>query len=220
MAMPYNYARFRLRYRGLGQLDGVQVGEPAPDLDAIALDGTPVKLSGYRGQPVVLETGSMTCPMYAGRVEPMNQLAARYPDVRFLVLYTREAHPGERIGPHHSMEQKLANAHRLTETDGERRTVLVDDLNGTGHQRYGFMPNSVHVITADGTVAYRAVWNEPDAVEEVLRRLRAGDDPSTVPAPFRPVPIPTAIRVFARGGRRALIDAAKALPDIARMRRH
>jgi len=209
--LAYNYAHFSLDNRTMDRLGGADVGEAAPDFTATRLDGTEVALSDYRGKPVVLETGSLTCPMYAGRIDAMNALVSRFPDIAFLVLYVREAHPGERIGPHRTRADKIANALRTVNEDGEARTILVDDEVGTAHQRYGAMPNTVHVIDAEGVVVFRAMWNDPDAVETVLRRMQAGQDPGPVATRFQPAGAGVLFRVLHRAGRRALWDFATSL---------
>jgi len=214
-APAYNYRHFSLDNRTMDRLGGVGVAEPAPDFTATRIDGSEVALSDYRGKPVVLETGSVTCPMYAGRITRMNALAHRFPDVTFLVLYVREAHPGERIGPHHSHADKIANARLAVSQDGEARTILVDDEVGTAHHRYGAMPNTVHVIDAGGVVVFRAMWNDPDAVETVLRRMQAGQDPAGVPARFRPAGARVLFRVLHRAGWQALWDFATSLGRLA-----
>jgi peroxiredoxin len=211
----YNYEHFSLRQRTLDHLGGVDVGEVAPDFTATRLDGTEVKLSEYRGMPVVLETGSVTCPMYVKNIEAMNALAFRYPEVAFLVLYVREAHPGERIEPHRNAEQKTDAARVVTTEEREGRTVLIDDLVGTAHYQYGAMPNTVHVIDADGVVAYRALWNDSAAVETVLQRLPGNREIASIRAPFRPAGPATLLRVLRRAGWRALWDFAKAFPSLA-----
>ena len=62
-AFDYNYDHFGLDHRTMDHLEGVSIGESAPDFTAMRLDGTTVKLSEFRGKPVVLETGSVSCPM-------------------------------------------------------------------------------------------------------------------------------------------------------------
>lgn len=89
------------------------------------------------------------------------------------MLYGRESHPGERIGPHRGRADNVANARLAVDEDGEGRTVLVDDQHGTAHHLYGAMPNTVHVIDAAGIVDFRAMWNDPDAVAKALRLMRS-----------------------------------------------
>lgn len=218
-AFGYNYDHFGLQHRTMDQLGGVQVGEPAPDFIATRLDGTTVKLSDFRGKPVVLETGSVTCPMYVGHIEPMNALASRFPDVVFLVLYVREAHPGQRIGAHRDTTQKSAAARTLVDEEPEGRTVLIDDLQGTAHRTLGAMPNTVHVIAPDGKVVLRGMWNDPSAVEAALRAVLVGQDPVAIQTRFRPSGAPTLLRVLRRAGWRAVWDFIVAFPTMASARR-
>lgn len=215
-APAYNYDHFGLDHRTMDHLGGVAVGEPAPDFTATRLDGTEIKLSDFRGKPVVLETGSASCPMYVGHIEPMNGLAFRLPEVVFLVLYVREAHPGQHIRAHRDPAQKAAAARIVADEEPESRTILIDDLAGTAHRLYGAMPNTVHVIDADGMVAFRALWNDPSAVEAALRKMLAGEDAAAVRALFRPSGPATLFRVLRRAGWRAIWDFVIAFPKLAR----
>lgn len=214
-ALGYNYDHFGLEHRTMLHLEGVEIGQPAPDFTATRVDGTQVKLSEFRGKPVVLETGSSSCPMYVSHIESMNALAYRFPDVTFLVLYVREAHPGQHIRAHRNAEQKTAAARIAVEEHREARIILVDDVGGTAHRLYGAMPNTVHVIDAKGTVAFRAMWNDPAAVDAALRRVLTGEDAAAVRARFRPAGVATLQRVLRRAGWRAVWDFALAFPRLA-----
>jgi hypothetical protein len=88
-------------------------------------------------------------------------------------VYTREAHPGEDVPHHESFERKLANARLLRDEVGIRRTILVDDLAGRAHRRYGTMPNMTWVIDRGGRVAYKANWTSAANVEAFLTRFLA-----------------------------------------------
>jgi Iodothyronine deiodinase len=215
-AFGYNYNHFGLEQLVPDHLGGVCIGERAPDFTATRLDGTEVKLSNFRGKPVVLETGSVSCPMYVSRVESMNALAFRFPDVVFLVLYVREAHPGQHIGAHRDPAHKAAAARVAVNEEREGRTILIDDLAGTAHRLYGAMPNTVHLIDADGVVAFRTMWNDPVAVEAALRKMLVGQDPAGVRSRFRPAGIRTVSRVLRRAGWRAMWDFVVAFPRLAR----
>lgn len=87
-----------------------------------------------------------------------------------MFIYTREAHPGEHVLHHDSFERKLANARLLRDEVGISRPILVDDLAGTVHRRYGSMPNMTWVIDRGGRVAYRANWTSAANVEAFLAR--------------------------------------------------
>lgn len=88
-----------------------------------------------------------------------------------MFIYTREAHPGEHVRHHDTFDRKLANARLLRDETGIRRPILVDDLPGTVHRRYGAMPNMTWVIDRGGRVAYKANWTSAANVEAFLVRF-------------------------------------------------
>lgn len=117
---------------------------------------------------MVLETGSITCPVTDSKVHAMDKLQERFEDVVFILLYTREAHPGENYDAHESFEDKLERARKFADDYNIERTVLLDDTEGTVHKKYGSMPNSVHIINPEGVVMMRGDWNDVKKVREVL----------------------------------------------------
>ncbi len=80
--------------------------------------------------------------------------------VRFVFVYTREAHPGEKFPHHTSIEQKLRHARAMVERDGLHRPMLVDDLDGTVHRAYGRLPNMSYIVAGGGRIRYRAAWTD------------------------------------------------------------
>lgn len=209
----YNYGRFRARYYTLTDFPGPTVGEKAADFVATALDGQQVRLSDFLGKKVVLETGSITCPGYVPRIRSMNEVAQEHPNVVFLVLYVREAHPGSRIPQHTSSDEKLALANRLPAEEDENRMILVDDLDGTAHQLYGSLPNVVYIIDEEGRVAFRMDWNDPEVVDKVLSgekydHLVTNDHREPAKSPV------AALRVLRRAGWGAIWDLALSLPKL------
>ncbi|MGF1471699.1 MAG: TlpA family protein disulfide reductase [Rubrobacteraceae bacterium] len=211
---PYNYDRFSVDLYRLDQLPGPEVGEQAPDFVAEALDGRTVSLSDYRGVPIVLVTGSYTCPQYVDKIDAMDRISQRYPEATFLTIYVREAHPGAEVPPHRHMEEKRALARRTVAEDGEKAEVLLDDLNGTAHRAFGSLPNVVYVIDAGGTVVMRGDWNNPRVVEEALGRIRRGESLGGMWSGFTPGSPLTAARVLRRAGWNALGDFLVALPKL------
>jgi peroxiredoxin len=167
-AGTYNYRHFGPEYYDFETFDGPEPGDRAPDFVATTLDGEEVTLSDLSGQWIVLETGSITCPITDSKVHAMDELQKQFEDVVFVLLYTREAHPGENYDAHESFEEKLERAREFANEYGIERTVLVDDTSGTTHRAYGGMPNSVHVINPDGVVVMRGDWNNVKKVEEIL----------------------------------------------------
>jgi hypothetical protein len=110
MDKDYNYKAFSFAMDPAGVerwlREGPKPGAPAPDFALRTLEGGRVSLSELRGRPVVLEFGSYTCPIFCGHVEPMEAVAERHPEATFLVVYTREAHPGEVTAEHRSLDDR------------------------------------------------------------------------------------------------------------------
>jgi len=155
----YNNKRFKVRHYNFDLFVGPTAGQPLRDYTLTDLEtGAAVKLSDYHGKWLVLETGSSTCSMYTKNIDGMAELRADFPDVEFAMIYTREAHPGERLGAHQSMNDKLTAAKMVTPRYGEHRRVLVDNLEGDFHRAYGMMPNMLYIFRPDGTVHYRCNW--------------------------------------------------------------
>lgn len=166
----YNVERFTLDNFDYYRFPGPRAGELAGDFLAWRPDGSEVRLSDYRGRWVVIEWGSVTCGMYARNIDAANAMARRHPDVSFLVLYTREAHPGEKRGRHTSFDDKLSAARQLKPLFNEDRDVIVDGLDGAIHQSFSSCaPNAVYVINPQGIVTFRSDWMVLEAVETALQ---------------------------------------------------
>ncbi len=211
--------------------DGARTGETAPDFGLADLDGTTVRLSDLRGRPVVIEFGSYSCPIFSDRVPAMERLAREHPDVSFLVIAIREAHPGELLPQHRTATEKRSAARKLAIEEGIGRRVLVDDLEGTVHRAYGGAWNPVYVLDAEGKVAFRRAWNHPDDVAAVLAALVGSPLPAAGTAREGVVPStesiemaqlsgrqPMGLRLLERGGRQALLDFYQGAPPPVRRR--
>ena len=212
----YNYAHFNPKDYKFTEFIGPKAGEAYIDFKATTLEGKEVSLSEYLDKPIVLDTGSITCPMYANTTKAMNALQERYPEVHFLLLYIREAHPGQRTGAVKSLDEKIKNAQATDRLYGEKREVLVDDLEGTAHKLYGSMPNMTYVIGKNGVVKFRANWTDIDALKKVLETI---DDESVVTQDYYDIKKPspfTAIRTLLIGGFDALIEFLVSLPQLLR----
>ena len=208
----YNYKNFKAEDYDFNNFIGPKPGEKYIDFNATKLDGTMITLSQYLDKPVVLETGSITCPMYANSRSGMNELMENFRNVHFLLLYVREAHPGERTEGIHSMQEKLSNAKSTCTLHKEKREIIVDSLDGNAHLLYGGMPNMTYVIDTNGIVLFRANWTNVNALEEVLNNLGkiVTKDRYAVVKP----PLGIAIRTLLIGGFRALFEFFINLPQL------
>ena len=165
----YNNPRFRVSDYNFEMFVGPRAGDDLKDFTLTELaTGDAVKLTDFAGKWVVIETGSSTCSMYTKNIPDMKQIAGEFADVEFLLVYVREAHPGERLGPHQNMDDKIKAAKLVAPRYAEHRRVLVDNLDGDFHRAYGSMPNVIYIIRPDGKVHYRCNWATPAAVRSAL----------------------------------------------------
>ena len=92
---------------------------------------------------MLLTFGSATCPLTLGSIAGLNNLYEKYrgDNVEFLFVYVREAHPGEDLPAHESIDDKFRAAQMLRDEEELKMPVLVDDLRGSVHRKYGKLPN-------------------------------------------------------------------------------
>lgn len=215
----YNYPHFRFAQEedevAFWRDNAPPLGFEAPGFELPTLEGGTWSLEEHRGRPVVIEFGSYTCPIFCGHAQPMEQLTEQHPEADFIVIYVREAHPGEVTRPHESDADKVAVARRLAEVEGLRRTILIDDLAGSVHLAYGGGYDAGFVIDAQGHVVVRRFWNEPSDVRTALLTMREG---------LRPIPVestrfgwpsqrgPEGAEMLVRGGVEAVRDFADGAP--------
>ena len=208
----YNYKRYKMSEYDLGAFPGSKAGELAENFTVYDQNGKPVSLYDFRGKWVVLETGSITCAMYVKNIPGIKELQVKYPDVEFLLVYVREAHPGSRLGPHQSNGQKIERAEKLRQFYDEPRKILIDDLQGKMHKAYGELPNMVYIIDPDGRIIYRSDWAFPKRIDKILQnrdKINTNEHVQIITAaPWIMIP------VVLRGGWDALWDISIALPTI------
>ncbi|MEH6451789.1 MAG: deiodinase-like protein [Psychromonas sp.] len=168
----YNYKNFKTKYYEMTPFINVapRVGECVKDFTAFGLDGKQIKLSDFKGKRIILETGSVTCPMFGNNIEGMNRVAEKFTDENtvFLMLYVREAHPGEKLPAHQTQEDKIRAATSTAELSHPNRIFLVDDIKGSIHKEWGEFPNSLWVINEAGRVNFRSDWNDWKMLEGIL----------------------------------------------------
>ena len=211
----YGYRRFTPEEYDFTVDDGLVAGDRFKDVELHTLTGEKAFLSEYlRDKPLILETGSMTCPMYAQSVPPMRKLMEKYPELDHVLLYVREAHPGELQPQHTNLSDKINAARKTKKRYQDGRIILVDDVAGSAHKYYGSMPNSIYVIDTDGTILFRSVWNNADDMDGILAALVRGD--KIVSRELKAVPPFSvgAVRTLFMGGVVAVWDFARGLPRL------
>lgn len=155
----------------------IGVGELAPDFELRTVGGGTVRLSALRGKNVVLMFAAMTCPPARAQLPRLQALQERYAerDVEFLVVYSRERHPGEKGYPDYSYARTNAEKQLLAAQLAELTTlrVAVDDIDERVLSSYGNAPNPSYVIDPEGTIVFRSTWTDSKKLGQVLDALLA-----------------------------------------------
>jgi hypothetical protein len=109
----------------------------------------------------------------------LHRLHDRYGDrIRFVSLYVREAHPGDRYPQPETFEEKQRHARDYAERDGIGWTVAVDDVAGGLHRQLDPKPHAAYLVDTQGTVLWRGLWaNDEHVVEEALAAVADGERP-------------------------------------------
>ncbi|MCF6326971.1 MAG: redoxin domain-containing protein [Devosiaceae bacterium] len=209
--MPYNYTSFSSDEYDLSKFAGPHAGDKAPDATFTMADGSSRQLLDFDEDFLVIEMGSVTCPLFQSRRKTMAQLSAQFKNVKFVVLYVREAHPGAKIRQHEVMGDKYSSAQKLDDGSGDLREVLVDDIEGHAHKLYGSYPNAVFVVNKNGCVVFTSDWNDANATGRALKLLLAGK-PANVRSFFKPALPKVGIATFKRSGKGSALDFFKGLP--------
>ena len=200
--------------------ESLKPGQLLPDRMPVGADGEEISLRDLSsGRPMVLITGSVTCPLSISVLSRFRQLNQQYGQrLAFAFIYTREAHPGERIEQPSTMAAKREHARLLTELYGVDWPVLVDDLDGTVHRLLDTKQNSVHILDSDGTTLFCALFAGDPAVPKAIAAISQGQRGKTqgrLVGPMRSIGfIEETLR---RAGPRAYSDVIKAVPPMAAM---
>ncbi len=176
----YRYKRFTtsLLFRDLrfGK-DSAGPGDPLPAFELVTTTGDRLVNRDVLGnKPVLFTFGSMTCPMTASAAPSLQKLYDDFSDrVDFIMLYVREAHPGERFPQPETMEVKLEHARALKEFFDIHWPVAVDNIDGDLHRALDPKPNSAFLINSDGVILFRSLWAaDKNALRQALETVTAG----------------------------------------------
>lgn len=163
VAEEYRYKRFTtsLLFRDLQfHKDAAAPGDAFPEFELVTTDGSKlVNQNVFGDMPVIFIFGSMTCPMTASAAPSVQELYDEFGDrVEFIMLYVREAHPGEYFAQSETIEEKLDYAQTLKDFYDIEWTVAADNIDGDLHRALDPKPNSVFLADKDGTILFRSLW--------------------------------------------------------------
>ena len=212
----YRYKRFTttllmgdLRFRK----GAAAPGDAFPDFELITTEGSRlVNEDVFGDKPVIFVFGSMTCPMTASAAPSVQELYDEFGDrVRFVMMYVREAHPGEHFAQAESIEEKLGHARTLKDFYNIQWTVAADSVDGNLHRALDPKPNSAFLMDRDGTILFRSLWaSDYNALRQALDAVSSGQAPPAKQSTKMMGPVARAMghvqEVMQRGGPQAVRD--------------
>jgi hypothetical protein len=175
-------------YTGSFYSTGYQKGDTVPDFKLYSLAGDSFHLVDYlsSGKPLLLVAGSLTCPVFRGKVPRINQVAAIYDSlISVIVIYTLEAHPTDtsvyfgyistgaaNIAAGITFPNPLNYAERKHLADTMDAWVslnvpmFIDGPCNNWWKHFGPAPNNSYLIDTDGVVRSKHGWfdKSPDNI--------------------------------------------------------
>lgn len=120
---------------------GFGIGDTIPNVILYHENGRPFELYSAldKGQPILLVSGSFTCPIYRRKVSYIDYISDRFGDkIKTYVVYTIEAHPNDINSPYrdsiwvspHNYKDKILVAQ--ARTFGDRVTTAKEMVQHTG----------------------------------------------------------------------------------------
>jgi len=216
----YRYNRFTtsLLFRDLRfAKDAAGPGDSFPSFELMTTNGERlVNHDVFDDRPVLVIFGSMTCPMTASAAPSVQELYDEFGGrVEFIMLYVREAHPGENYTQSETMEEKLESARALKEFYDIQWTVAADNLDGDLHRALDPKPNAAFLMNSAGVILFRSLWAaDRDALRQALDAAAAGRVPEKKQSEALIGPVTRAMgqvqEVMTRGGPQAVRDLWRA----------
>jgi len=172
----------------------VKQGDAAWDFTFPSLDGRQITLSKLlQTKPVVVFTGSYSCPVYRKNRQKIDNLARRLGDkVHVVIVYGPEAHPKTDNSPYsgddwskpdkyshvdlaRSNEERMRNARKVGSAPGV--IEVVEPIDNPFWCTYGTAPNAGYLIKQDGTFYAVHDWFDPATMVESISALFGGQAP-------------------------------------------
>lgn len=220
VASEYRYKRFTtsLLFRDLkfGKSSAAP-GDSLPSFELITTSGKSLTSRDvFVNKPVLIVFGSLTCPMTASAAPTVQKLHDEFGDrVDFIMLYVREAHPGELITQAQTMDEKLEHARELKQLYDISWTVTADTIDGDLHRALDPKPNSAFLVSSEGVILFRSLWaSDGDALHAALDAVANGRVPANSQSEALIGPVVRAMgqvqEVMTRGGPQAVRDLWRA----------
>ncbi len=157
------------------------VGSPVPDVKIAELNGRTFVPANYKGHVLVLEFGSLSCPVFRDHVQEMEKLkSAEGPRAFFLLVYTREAFPaGDKdvqrnkdqnisVPDAKTLEERKTQAEQTQQSLQITMATAVDSMDDAVSKAFGTFPNGSVVIGKDGNIAALEHWTNADSLRRAI----------------------------------------------------
>ncbi|MCP4443125.1 MAG: T9SS type A sorting domain-containing protein [Aureispira sp.] len=167
-------------YTGDFDTVGHDKGDTIPDFTLYTPNGTAVNMQTAltTGKPVLLVNGSLTCPVFRGKIADINNIAATYnSNLQVYIVYTVEAHPTD-PSPYSGtiwvtgQNQNAGILYPQPTTYGERKAlvdtltsnysitpeILIDGPCNNWWASFGPAPNNAYLIDTNGVVFEKHGW--------------------------------------------------------------
>jgi hypothetical protein len=161
---------------------------PAPALSVCDITNHAIDLADFHGQPIVLQFGSLTDPIFRLHAAGAEKLAHDFSGkATVAIIYQQEAHPahtaaaldinddaGFSISAPKSEADRMAAAASLpARLKISQQKTWVDDWSNTTRHRFGNMPNMTFIIDSAGNLAAAYAWMDEKKIRGALSDLLA-----------------------------------------------
>lgn len=177
-------------YTGSFYTSGYQVGNPVADFKLYNLQGDSLILSSelQNHKPVLLIAGSLTCPVFRGKVPTINQVMATYgSSINVFVIYTIEAHPtnisvysGNVNVTSQNTSQGVLFPNPITYADRKQMVdtlpywvslnapIFIDGPCNEWWNNFGPAPNNAYLIDTNGIAVAKHGWFHKLPIDDIF----------------------------------------------------
>jgi hypothetical protein len=170
--------------------DSQVIGRQLNDIQVYDLNGNQANLATlWEDKPVLLVTGSLSCPPTRRSVPGTARLLDAYKDrLNIAVIYVIDAHPDGEASPYkgqkgmpkqnirddilirqpQTQEERLTRARELTELLGSSAPILVDNMENTSWTSIGGRPNSATLIDKGGRIIAEQKWFNSEDIRRMI----------------------------------------------------
>lgn len=191
---------------------GVAVGKTLPgSIPIVKLNAEQGDLAkAWKDRPVLLVTGSLTCPVSRRQYENAHDIAAKFKnDIYVIQVYTLEAHPKDSESPYRpgkewtsrrntrqgitagqpsTLQDRLALANEFKKQVDVGVTIAVDNMDNKVWKMLGGGPNVGVLVDKGGEVVAKHGWFDGPTMTQSIEHLlgKAPRAPTTQPAASNP----------------------------------